>query len=127
MCFRKISDGKFNLVQVAKKDIKCYKMLKTSPYSELIESPFMNTVYFTSNTKEPVTKETKFDDCHEDIIAINHGLHTYSSLRHGKKYLKYGNHRKMYKAYIPAGTQYYYNPNNSEYISEKLVVYPDYL
>lgn len=30
----------------------------------------------------------------------------------------------IYEAYIPKGTQYYYNSINKEYISEKLIVKP---
>jgi hypothetical protein len=58
---------------------------------------------------------------------LDDGLHTYSD----KDYAIMSSKSKqnifansIYEAYIPKGTQYYYNSINKEYISEKLIVKP---
>lgn len=54
-------------------------------------------------------------------MSIYDGLHSYSTYNQALA-CRYFN-SKVYKAVIPKGTEYYYNPKTKEYVSLKLEVY----
>lgn len=120
MCFDKVMNGKYEDVQVATEDIKCYKKLYLSTYGNII-SPYQGMKYFSVNTKESkVIKKAKFVKNHKSHGTIYNGLHTYSNK---KIALNNSGEKRLYDAIIPKGTKYYYNPSRHEYVSEKLIVY----
>ena len=116
MCFVIHSDYKEPLI--ADKDITCYKVLEEE--KEKLNSPFLGEVYFIKNEEETeVTKEVpKFLLCDQE--KITEGLH---STLESALILDFS--REVYKAIIPKGTKYYYNPDDNEYVSLKLTVYKE--
>lgn len=120
MCFE--IHKKYLNVQIAKKDITCYKILNKED-DGIIASIVYDEVYFKKGgSSEYVNKEVKEFSFNTDRTEINSGLHTYSSyvLAHHKA--KYHN-KQMHKCIIPKGTKYYYNPDDQEYVSLKLKVF----
>lgn len=119
MCF--YIHEKYPDVQVADKDIECYKILKFSKESENKISPFQNEVYFKKggNSEYVIKKVKKFSfDSDGDIYE---GLHTYSDFPTSRE-VKSG-FQEIYAAVIPKGTKYYYDPFFHEYVSLKLKVF----
>jgi hypothetical protein len=122
MCFT-ISDViGFRKEKIAKKDIKCYKVLYYSSCNSTAIAPFRETRYFNNDIEKEVTKEALLDIFNGHIYE---GLHSYSNKSAIKK-AKLDKKRRGYytcNAIIPKGTKYYYNPFKHQYVSEKLTVY----
>ena len=111
MCF--IIDTKHPNVKIAKKNIPCYKILRTDGNETF--SPFMNMLYHTDLSSGKDVKLTVENFSFDQLDYIHEGLHSFSN----KKWL---NGHNLFIAYIPKGTKYYYDSVNSEYISLAIVV-----
>jgi len=124
---------------IASKNIPCYKLLdicdcgidigvwENKIKKGDIISPYQNTLYFKRKKWYRKTKDKVLmlvDSLHLSnkyiVYTIDRGLHSYSTeeVARSNKY-----DHKVYKAIIPIGTTYYYNPLSKEYVSEALEVY----
>ena len=114
MCFTVHKDYPNQLI--AETDIKCYKFLQPSrSNSYKIISPIQHAIYFKNILHRKITKkisEFGIENNRYHGIEINEGLHSYSEPKIG-----------YYKAIIPKGTPYYYDPRADEYVSLVLKVY----
>jgi hypothetical protein len=114
-----------NIFQIAKKDIKVYKILSLenrTPYQNfLIEK---NTHYYQTDKKFSISIET-FRNWRELLpntkLEVDEGLHAY--LKHPKNSWYYGNRNKVVKAIIPKGSLYLINNGNTEIVSDNLIFY----
>lgn len=121
MCFLILTDSKaYGEELTASKDIVCYKMLEKSIGGEVYMSPYQNELYFKINTKAKSITKTSSLIASPWTSQINIGLHTYSNKKYARK--KLCTDRAFFKAIIPKGSKYYYNPEDSEYVSDKLIV-----
>lgn len=117
-----------NIFQIAKKDIKVYKILSLenrTPYQNfLIEK---NTHYYQTDKKFSIsietwrttTKYTKYQI--RNWLEVDEGLHAY--LKHPKNSWYYGTVYKVVKAIIPKGSLYLINNGNTEIVSDNLIFY----
>jgi hypothetical protein len=108
------------VAQVAKKDIKVYKVFNeknvrfdTKSFKLTIRSVHMGFTY-------------EFGECyHEDGLvaytcgSINVGLHSYSTLNKAKN--SWGGNLVV-ECTIPEGAKYFFNPNSKEYVSDYIVI-----
>jgi len=119
MCFS--IHEKHQIAKIANKDIVCYKTLIPCRFDlSILESPSQEELYFkkSDNFVIKVIKEFTFNKNWAN--NIEQGLHSYSNKR---KNNSWGRGTMLFKAIIPKGTEYYYNPEVGEYVSLKLVVY----
>ena len=138
MCFN-ISENKRHInVKIARRNIPCYKLLEKD--GRHYRSPHYEELYFDNydphypkNKVVEVRKKVKnFQICSWGTErSITQGLHSYSIpsaaqsdllLANRRDLIYYSNSRRLFKAYIPKGTKYYYNPVEKEYVSLELVV-----
>ena len=120
MCF--FIDEKYPNVQIAKKDMICYKVLVEG--KDVISSPFYNYVW-----KIDKEESTYLERDSHDYNVINLGFHSFSKKRAaGELSSKFGFDRdskvkyKVFKCIIPKGSNYYYNERHKEYVSNKIIV-----
>lgn len=109
-------------VKIAEEDIECYKILDSVVINyPIMISPYQKEVYFRKGgSSEYVIKEVKkfgFDETGN----IHEGLHTHSTLETADN--QRGWSERVYKAIIPKGTKYYYDPDKKEFVSLKLKIY----
>jgi len=109
MCFH-IHRNHFR-AKVAEKDIRVYKLL--CYYNERFHSPFCYFPYIPKkNYKSKIVK----------ILGgyIANGLHFYSSLEWAKYNVSgIGRKNVICEFIIPKGSEYYYNPDTKEYVSNQ--------
>ena len=97
-------------VKIATEDLICLKQLEKRGH--YYTSPIQNMKYFTEYRKTP--KEISINKFSKRNVEINEGLHSHN---------KYNNYYALFfKAIIPKGTKFYYNPMTNEYVSLKLIV-----
>lgn len=118
--------------KIAQEDIICYKNLTLNYYKDLV-SPLSENLYFKKNSmKSSVTKTTGklyVDDLYvENYYVIRNGLYSYSTIEQAIEISKLSRFthkipdQDVFHAIIPKGTKYYYNPDENEYVSTKLIV-----
>lgn len=128
--------------QIATENITCYKILKPKQtkfdkflHRKKIVAPLWdNYIYWVANKKTPAEilkkhiGELKIDCTINQ--RIEEGLHSIATLDAAKSYrsefLSYAHHNpenwRIYEAYIPKGSKYYYNSEEKEYVSNEIVV-----
>jgi hypothetical protein len=123
MCFKK--QKFFNRkAKIAKKDIKCFKVLELNIRTGEIISPCYPTLYFENNDIHDIKEiECKFVNDHASRGHINQGIHSFSTYHEACLFSELAIYTDEYNAIIPKGTLYYYNSKKHEYVSEKLIVY----
>ena len=109
MCFIIHPDHKEK--KTATEDIVCYKILRTDLVS----------IYY--NYQYKIGKLAKSSLLYNSFMVdiITDGLHSYSDLIKAQKRRSYST-RTIYKAIIPKGAKYYYNPHDKEYVSNQLII-----
>lgn len=112
MCF--FIHPKHQDLKIATKDIVCWKRLEVT--GKNIESPYQGTNYYIDSTKASPIEV--FGN------SIHVGLHSYSIREQARiKKRKTGRYNeRIFKAIIPKGSKYYYNPGRNEYVSNKLKI-----
>ena len=97
--------------KIAKRDITCYKILQN------ISGELFSTVQYFRYKLHKLYK-TKIDK--PKYWGINHGFHSYSN----KKCLLENCiiSTKNVKCIIPKGSEYYYNPFYTEYVSNQIII-----
>ena len=123
--------------KIAKKDIICYKVLKEDFSNPRILRGAYQYEYIWSNLDDvstlPVVHRAEFDFSKDAFgrNAIYSGLHSFSTIKVGLTELTdvWWSHEKLhlYEVIIPAGSEYYYNSKNKEYVSTKLIIQTDKL
>lgn len=119
MCF-KISKEDPKVKNVTK-DIKCFKVLQiyilhTVP---VIRAPYYGKEYQLGKV---ATVNRLVPNVEDGERVINKGLHSYANLPRANRELSaWGSDYKMFEAIIPKGAKYYQNDNN-EYVSDKLII-----
>lgn len=106
MCF--VIDVKHPEKKIAKKDIICYKRLDIK-----FRSPYRVKLY-------KLNKLYKSELIKDSLYCIYVGIHSYSCKKEAK-------HQKwsdeiIVKGIIPKGSEYYYNPNRHEYVSNQIII-----
>jgi len=124
MCFTIHSN--FKKLKVAKKDIQCLKFLQVDPRKRTTRAPYYtSTIYFKEDSKKKrIIKNEEFSWVGERFIE--RGLHSYTiDIDQNVKRSSSISLRKstVFNAIIPKGAKYYYNPDNKEYVSTRLIVY----
>lgn len=123
MCF--IIHKDYPSVQIAERDITCFKVLTHFKENGDTESPFRFETYFKKGgSSKYIIKKVKeftyrFNSGFND--KIYKGLHSYSDLETAK--LNADWYEEIHESIIPKGTPYYYNPDDQEYVSLKLKVF----
>lgn len=127
MCFR-ISQ-KYPCEMIADRRIRCYKVLSVDSQGRLTAPIFSFCVYFNRfSMRRKKEMRSKLDvEVSQNLYGpprtIETGLHSFSTYSQA-----YGMNRtltdkgRIYKAYIPKGATYWYNPTHNEYVSDRLVV-----
>ena len=122
MCFN--ISNKYPDVKIAKRDIPCYKVL--SFVNIRIISPIKGHTYFTTYDPDgsvyDIEDKFSFDYNYSTAVSIESGIHSFSNYKKAKRYMHDCTCDVIYKAIIPKGTEYYYNPEDHEYVSLKLTV-----
>ena len=99
--------------KIANRDIICYKETEDKR-----NGAFISDIY-PKRYKLNVIQKKVFLETIPTVIgsgAINEGYHSFSTKAHLHKYCSY--HGKFI---IPKGTEYYYNPEHKEYVSETII------
>lgn len=100
--------------KIAEQDIVCYKRLKPI-FLFWGVSPFRGFSYRLRKTyKSKIIRSRYSSD------RIEEGLHSYSDF--DQAYYRTHYDESIYKAIIPKGSTYYYNPEDHEYVSNRLKV-----
>lgn len=131
MCFYLHKDH--SEAKVADKDITCYKVLLNLPGNATSIMREISTPFLSPHKHEPYElnqlKEAKIGDVKESIYRfkkkIDEGLHSHSVGLKGWNAVARplgGNDLGLFKATIPKGATYYYNPDREEYVSNQLIV-----
>jgi hypothetical protein len=110
MCF--IIDKKHPNKLVAKKDIKCYKVLLNG-----YQSPVMGFEYELNRLYTGLLGTPSYDGFYNQITL---GFHSYSRKRKIPLYSK--KCEKLVKCIIPKDSEYYYNHNLHEYVSNQIII-----
>lgn len=114
MCF--IVHFKHREPKIAERDIICYKVLAYKDSFNSYRSPFTDTEYTINELKEVIMGEPSHGN-------IEEGLHSYASIKKaGILAKRRWKSRSVFKAIIPKGSTYYYNPYHQEYVSSQLKV-----
>ena len=106
--------------KVAKRDIVCYKAGYKYRGGRVFMPYFQMDYSYQLGKTQPKVKLMPVRLSNEDL-AIQAGYHSYSN----KKELRGWKSDPIVvsvKCIIPKGTEYYYNPEDREYVSETLVV-----
>lgn len=114
MCFKIIKNDM--VAKIADQDIPCYKVLVLSTNGKTIQSPYRTSTKWKLNN----AKESKMIRLRKNSFGgnVHEGLHSKKTYLGARKMA--GGMRKIYNAYIPAGTVYW--ENRTEYCSEMLIV-----
>lgn len=112
--------------KIAKKDIKCYKILDHFN-KRTIKSPMQNYIYFKKD-KYNKSKIIKINGLYLNQLYgartyIDRGLYSFSSLKKAHSYSRRYYYWKIHLAIIPKGAKYYFNPETHEYVSTELITY----
>lgn len=112
MCFN--IEGKNEGKKIAQKDIICYKLFGETP-TGLPKSPIMEFRY----TIGKMVKRNIGKPCYGEI---RRGLHSYSThkIATERRGIFWGEH--LYRAIIPQGSEYYYNSEDEEYVSNQIII-----
>ena len=118
MCF--IIDEKRPYKLTAKRDITCYKVLNKD-YTSIVK-------YFQYEPgkihKGCIGKPE--ESSKGSIKTIDIGFHSFSNKRTARltirDYLRNKFYRVIVKCIIPKGSEYYYNSNFKEYVSNKIII-----
>ena len=117
MCF--CLHQKYPNEKIATKDIVCYKVLKSTIVSTLLESMFYFKVYELNKLYKTILDKPK-----ETFLVfgyISKGFHSYSNKREAFK-KRLNNDCYVVKGIIPKGSKYYYNPDRHEYVSNQIIL-----
>ena len=121
MCF--IIHKDHSEVKKVEEDITCYKVLGSTDEEEVFEAPLY---YFNYTIGE---KYNCFDSSKEktfnlissgDNTLIEEGFHSWSTIHSAKEFVA-GN-QIIFKAIIPKGSLYYYNPRSKDYVSNQIII-----
>ena len=127
MCF--YIDSKYPNKQIAKRDITCYKVLWND-----YKSAFHFKLYKLNKLYKVRIEKPYF---WHDTYLIDQGFHSYSSLKQAIKervynvklvnYCSYSNRFTLQKfvivkCMIPKDSEYYYNSERREYVSNQIVI-----
>ncbi len=123
MCFYVSNNLKHRRVKVAKKDIICYKVLINEKKHKFLYAPLRSFTYqirrncFFSFTKKQKLKVILFGSRYQ----IHEGFHSFSNKKKLRGKIGFGS-RKAFLCVIPKGSEYFYNPEKMEYVSEYIRV-----
>ena len=121
MCFYISHQKGLGKKQIATKNIPVYKVLRRYNHA-LIGIYITEYTYFDDRTtKKEILHESEL--IRDPGMMINKGLHSCSTIRIASNIIDVHGCGTIIQAYIPIGATYYYNPNEEEYVSNKLVVY----
>lgn len=112
MCF--YIHSKHRDKKIAKRDIRCYKVLKM--FDNELLSPYKWFSY------ELGRKYTSIIFIYQG--RIEEGLHSFSNKKKAlsERYSWYKDIYKVFICEIPKGSEYYYSPSYKEYVSNQLIV-----
>lgn len=116
MCF--IIHKNHTDLKVAEEDIPCYKILADFG-NNILKSPHMYEIYEPNKLKKVEIDIPKLSLISMSL-EINKGLHSFSIRDKADQVAFFGG--ITFKAIIPKGSKYYYNPDRSEYVSDQLIV-----
>jgi len=114
MCFH--IHPRHTRIKTAKKDIACFKVLEKDEETSRWYSPWQDTEYRNNRLKKAKIDEPSWSD------KIHQGLHSFSTKSEADFTTSNGFNREVFEAIIPEGSQYYYNPDEEEYVSNQLMV-----
>lgn len=106
---------------LAEKDITCYKVLLKHPINKKFQSPYQYVPYEIETLIESEIGTPHYK-VWEERNGIDSGLHSFSSIIRAGRYTNQEDNRRIFKATIPKGSYYYFNPEKKEYVSNKLIV-----
>lgn len=121
MCF--YIDPNNSSSKIAETDISCYKVLIKQSHrgAGRYGSPFQPADWTLG-----VVKQDYLDQIPTGRYGgeINNGLHSFSSIKRAGVYTadKQLYNRKILKAVIPKGSEYYFNSDRKEYVSDRLII-----
>ena len=104
--------------KVATEDIKCWKIFNACIFPGLT-SPYMRYTYFTNEVYK-----TRFVFSYNGR-DISEGFHSFKNRAEAKGYKKRNFYKKIKSirlCIIPAGAEYYYNPYDQQYVSNKIII-----
>ena len=109
--------------KIAEKDIYCYKYLRKSSSKKKNKRKYLFSPYRRFKWEKGEIYDTKLETWE---YTIKQGFHTCTTRKSCRKRFAYG---KTYTCVIPWGSTYYYNPDEEEYVSDRLVVlkYPKFI
>ena len=111
MCF--VIDNDYRNPYIAIKDIKCYKTLLINENNCII-SPFQQSPYILNRLYQ-----SKFE--YKYTLFIEEGLHSYTSYK-DNWIIRCSESLNYYKAIIPSGSKFYYNPIDKEFVSNQIII-----
>lgn len=115
MCFTVHPDYPNKLI--VEEDILVYKGLDKKDSGEFCSPWFgMIVVFYTLLTSVLDSPRYKIDIANKPHLIINRGLHS------TKVKLQYMWSSHTFKAIIPKGSEYYFNPSTGDYVSNQLIV-----
>jgi len=125
MCFT-ISQSYPNEM-IASNRIPCYKVLYRRYYGTIVAPVYSATVYFGRFFplwRKKIQSAIEFGLSTNKIEAGLHSFSTYPMAHSAAASFAglWGGQYETYRAYIPKGARYWYNPHRGEYVSDKLVV-----
>ncbi len=116
MCFHLKNDN--DKKRIAKKNITCYKVLGVSDRGNLISE------HRSFRYKPGILYKSRIGKPHYSsgfcYYFIDRGRHSYSNYIEAKKNCGY--YQIIYMCIIPKGSEYYYNPDDCEYVSNQIIV-----
>ena len=111
-------------VFVAQEDIICYKVLNKHYNKGEYESTYQGYIY-KHNVINPVVPliERPHPD-RIDLVCIDAGYHSYTSLKIAREHASYNNYRVVVRCIIPKGAKYMFDPswNHEEYVSNQIIL-----
>lgn len=107
-------------VKIATEDILCYKIFIPSNFGDAYLTPFRRTRVLPKSLMESEIGQSVRDRWNE----LSYGIHSFTSLEeataYGKKKVDDYNQAKYVECTIPKGSEYYFNPETKQYISNQL-------
>ena len=120
MCF--YIHEKHQYKKIAKRDITCYKAINLTNKDNIFRSVFQNFKYIMGGIYKTYLSEPKrigYSIPDLDVeFEINNGFHSYSN----KKAVEHDNYPPYVRCIIPKGSEYYYNPEKMEYVSNQIII-----